>query len=95
MPADIREIIDNRVMPEVMEFAFADVETRTVEMFKTIQKPPFNVTVFTFPKSELKKMKDATQAICIKKFTEVVGEDVANPMIQAARQLTPRDMLLE
>lgn len=95
LPADIREIIDNRVMPELMEFAFAEVETRTVEMFKTIQKPPFNVKVFTLAKSELKKMRDATQAICIKKFTEAVGEDVANPMIRAARQLTPRDMLLD
>jgi hypothetical protein len=78
-----------------MEFAFSEVETRTVEMFKTIQKPPFNVKVFTLAKSELKKMRDATQAICIKKFTEAVGEDVANPMIRAARQLTPRDMLLD
>jgi hypothetical protein len=64
-------------------------------MFKTIQKPPFNVEVFTMPKSELKKAKEATQGPCIQKFLDVVGKDVANPMIQAARELTPPDMALE
>ena len=40
-------------------------------------------------------MRDATQGACIKKFQEVVGKDLADSMIEAARQLTPADMVLD
>jgi len=95
LPADIQDIIDNKVMPEVMEFSFKEMETRVPETFKTMKKAPFNVQVFTFPKAELKRMKAATQAACIKKYQEVIGKDLADSMIKAARELTPKDMLLD
>jgi TRAP-type C4-dicarboxylate transport system substrate-binding protein len=95
LPNDIKDIIDNKVMPELMEFAFNEVDKRTVEMFETIQKPPYNVKVYTMPKSELKRMKEATQEPCMEKFIDVVGKDTANGMIQAAKELTPPDMALD
>jgi TRAP-type C4-dicarboxylate transport system substrate-binding protein len=95
LPADIRDIFDDKIMPEVMEFAFQEMETRPPETFKIMQKPPFNVQISTFPREELRRMKDATQAACIKKYQEVMGKDLADSMIQAARELTPKDMLLD
>ena len=95
LPADIRDIIDNKVMPEVMEFSFKEMETRAPETIEIIQKAPFNVQVSTFSKAELKRMKDATQAAGIKKFQEAIGKDLADSMINAARELTPKDMLID
>jgi TRAP-type C4-dicarboxylate transport system substrate-binding protein len=95
LPADIKDIIENKVMPEVMEFSFDEVERRTVETLKIMQKPPFNVKIFTIPKEELRRMRDATQPACIEKFKKKVGEKVAMSMIEAAKELTPEDLKLD
>jgi hypothetical protein len=60
-----------------------------------MQKPPFNVKIYTFSIKELKRMRDATQAAGIKKFQEAIGKDLADSMINAARELTPKDMILD
>jgi len=95
LPNDIKNILDNKVIPEVMELADNQTEQLTAEAWKTVQKPPYNVQVYTMPKSEVLRIKNATQEVCIKKFRDVVGKDVADPMIQAVRKLTPPDLAFD
>ena len=82
-------------MPELMEFSFQELETRAPETIKIIQQPPYNVQISEFTRAEMKRMRDATQAEGVKKFQEAIGKDLADSMIQAARELTPTDMLLD
>jgi len=94
LPADVQDIIENKVMPELMEFAFDEVEARTPQVIEEIQAEPYNVEVYILPIEELRRMKDATQEACIEKFKEELGEELAMAMIQAARELTPADLKL-
>ena len=45
LPDDIRQTIDKKVMPELMEFAFKEVTEREKAYVQEIQKPPYNVKV--------------------------------------------------
>ncbi len=95
LPKDIQDIITNKVMPELMEYSFSEVEKRTPKVIEEIQKPPYNVEVYYPPKEEIKRWRDATQPACIEKFKELVGEELAMSMINAAKELTPPDMVLD
>jgi len=94
LPDDIKKIIDKKVMPELMAFAFDEVDRRTVEILKIMQKPPFNVTIYKMPVAQQKKIRDATQGACVKKFQDTIGKELADKMIKAARESTPKDLLL-
>jgi C4-dicarboxylate-binding protein DctP len=94
LPDDIKKIIDKKVMPELMAFSFDEVDRRTLDILKIMQKPPFNVEIYNMPMAEQKKIKEATQGACIKKFQDTIGKDLADKMIKASKILTPKDMVL-
>jgi C4-dicarboxylate-binding protein DctP len=95
LPNDIKDAFTNKIIPELQEYAYNETDRRTLEVYQIVQKPPYNVEVYTMPKSEQKRLKDATQKVCIEKFREVIGKDLADSMIKAVRETTPPDMLLD
>ncbi|MCX5908768.1 MAG: TRAP transporter substrate-binding protein [Deltaproteobacteria bacterium] len=48
LPDDIRQTIENKVMPELMAFAFKEVAAKEKAYVDEIQKPPYNVKVSYF-----------------------------------------------
>jgi len=92
LPEDIRDILENKVIPEVCEYGFSSVERLEVELLDTVAKAPYNVEIYEISKEELKRMEEATQAGGIKLFEDTIGKDLADKLINRVRELTPADL---
>jgi C4-dicarboxylate-binding protein DctP len=95
LPADIRDVIENKIMPEVQEFGYKALEEKTPATLKKASQPPFNVQVYTMTKAEQKKMRDLLQQPCVDAFRKAIGPEVADPMIKAVRDLMPAEFALD
>ena len=92
LPADIQDTLENKVMPEVREWSLDEVDRKTIALLKEVVDPPYNVTINTLPASEMKRMEEICQAPAIEKFRKEVGKELADQLIEAARDLTPADL---
>jgi len=89
LPEDVRQIIEKRVMPELMEFAFKEVAEREKAYVSEIQKPPHNVKVSFLPESEMERWTKATRGQAIEKFVKAVGAD-GQTMVDEVLKLRPK-----
>lgn len=89
LPADIRDIIEKKVMPELHEYAFSSVERLTIKALEEMSKPPFNVQIYVMPEEEIQRLKEVTQPPAIEKYKEAVGAALADELIEEARKLAP------
>ena len=92
LPEDIRDILENKVIPEVCEYSFSSVERLEVELLDLVTKPPYNVEIYEISQEELKRMEELTQAGGIELFQETVGKELADKLIDRVRELTPADL---
>ena len=92
LPDDIQKIIAGKVMPEIQEWAWDQVNSETAKKVKEMQNEPFNVKVNFMDRAAEKEIEKMVQAKAIKVFQEAVGKDVADTMIECVRTLTPEDL---
>lgn len=75
LPEDIQNIIENKVMPEVMEEAYkavAELEKRYIE---EMQKPPYNVQISWVKPAEMERFAEGVREKAIARFIEKVGPE--------------------
>lgn len=88
LPEDIRQTVEKKVMPELMDFAFKEVTQREKEYVETIQKPPHNVKVSFFSNQEMEKCASIVRQPAIDKFVKAVGAD-GKTMVEETIKLRP------
>jgi len=88
LPEDIRQTIEKKVMPELMNFAFKEVEQREKEYVDLIQKPPYNVKVSFFSHQEMERATQLVRDRAIEKFIKTVGAD-GKTMVEETIRLRP------
>lgn len=93
LPADIQQIITTKVMPEIQEWAWDQVNTETAKKVEEMQKPPFNVKVDFMDRATEKEIENLLQAKAIELFQKTIGKDVADEMIKCVREATPKDLM--
>lgn len=88
LPADIQDTIENKVMPELMEFAYEEVAKRELAVMEEMQKAPFNVEIAELDMSnpETQKWMKEVRDHAIQKFIDKVGED-ARIMVEETLRL--------
>lgn len=90
LPEDIRQIIEKKVMPELMDFAFKEVAEREKSYVSEIQKPPFNVKVTYLSKAEMERWTKVVRGQAIEKFVKVVGPE-GQIMVDEVLKLRPEN----
>jgi TRAP-type C4-dicarboxylate transport system substrate-binding protein len=86
LPADVRDIIDNKVMPETMDFAYKsviDLENRYIE---EMQKPPYNVKISWLTSAEMERFAGQVRDQAIERFVKATGAD-GQPLIDQVKKL--------
>ena len=95
LPADIRDVIENKIFPETQEFGYKSMEAKSVATIEKSKNAPFNVKFYTMTLAEQKRMRDVTQGPGIEAFRKAVGTEVADDMIKAVKELTPPEYKLD
>jgi TRAP-type C4-dicarboxylate transport system substrate-binding protein len=90
LPEDVRQTIDKRVMPELMEFAFKEVTEREKSYVQEIQKPPYNVKVTTISDQEMERWTKAIMDKCVEAYIKKVGAD-GKTMVEEFIRLRPKN----
>ena len=90
LPDDIRQTIDKKVMPELMEFAFKEVTEREKAYVQEIQKPPYNVKISTLSDQEMDRWSKAIRDKCVDAFIKKIGAD-GKTMVDEFIRLRPKD----
>jgi TRAP-type C4-dicarboxylate transport system substrate-binding protein len=75
LPADIQEIILNKVIPETQKFAYEAVIELENRYIKEMQADPYNVTISWVSPEEMERFTDKVRDVAIEHFVEVVGPD--------------------
>ncbi len=88
LPADIRQTIEKKVMPELMDFAFKEVTERERTYVEEIQKPPYNVKISFLPHREMERWTQAIRPKAIDAFVKKVGAE-GRAMVDAFVDLRP------
>lgn len=92
LPNDLQEIITEKVMPEIQDWAWDQVNEATAKKLEEMQKEPFNVKVNFMDKKAEKEIENRVQGKAIELFQKAIGKEVANEMINCVRDLTPEDL---
>lgn len=88
LPEDIRQTIDKKVMPELMDFAFKEVTQREKDYVNEIQKAPYNVKVSFFSDQEMERCAKIVRDPAIDKFVKAIGPD-GKTMVEETLKLRP------
>ena len=75
LPADIQDIIENKVMPETQEHAYNAVIELENSYIEEMQQPPYNVTINWVSPNEMERFTAQVRDKAIARFVEVVGPD--------------------
>jgi len=89
LPDDIRQTIENKVMPELMAFAFKETAAKEKAYVNEIQKAPYNVKVSFFSDQEIEKCAKLVRQKAIDKFVKAVGAE-GKTMVDEALKLRPQ-----
>jgi hypothetical protein len=79
LPEDIQDIIENKVMPETMEFAYnsvIDLENRYIE---EMQQPPYGVQITWLSPDEMDRFAAQVRDQAIERFVKAVCERGLDP----------------
>lgn len=75
LPEDIQDIIENKVMPETMAFAYdavIDLENRYIE---EMQQAPYNVQISWLSAEEMERFAEQVRDQAIERFVKAVGPE--------------------
>jgi len=77
LPADIRDIIQNKVFPQCQKYGNDETSRRDREALEAMQKAPYNVQVHLIPDNELETWANYNNVReeGIKKYISVVGPE--------------------
>lgn len=75
LPADLQEIVVERVIPETQEFAYAEVIELENRYIEEMQQEPYNVTISWVSSEEMDRFTEQVRDRAIERFVEVVGDD--------------------
>jgi TRAP-type C4-dicarboxylate transport system substrate-binding protein len=88
LPEDIRQAVEKKAVPELMDFAFKEVTQREKEYVETIQKPPYNVKVSFFSNQEMERCSKIVRQPAIDAFIKKIGPE-GKVMVEEAMRLRP------
>jgi TRAP-type C4-dicarboxylate transport system substrate-binding protein len=88
LPEDIRQAVEKKAVPELMDFAFKEVTEREKEYVDTIQKPPYNVKVTFFSNKEMERCASIVRQPAIDAFIKKIGPE-GKTMVEEALRLRP------
>jgi len=86
LPADVQDIIDNKVIPETQEFARKSVDELERRYVEEMQKPPYNVKISWLAPDELERFAAMVREPAIERFNKAVGAD-GQVLIDQVRKL--------
>jgi TRAP-type C4-dicarboxylate transport system substrate-binding protein len=89
LPAEIRQTVERKVMPELMEFAFKEVTEREKSYVDEVQKPPYNVKITTLSDQEMERWAKAIRDKAVDTFIKKVGAD-GKVMVEEFSRLRPQ-----
>jgi TRAP-type C4-dicarboxylate transport system substrate-binding protein len=89
LPGDIRQTVEKKVMPELMDFAFKEVTDREKSYVNEIQKPPYNVKITTLSDQEMERWTKAIRDKAIDTFVKKIGAD-GKVMVEEFNRLRPQ-----
>jgi len=75
LPADIQSIIETKVMPETMKYAYDAVLNLENRYIKEMQQPPYNVKISWVSPKEMERFAAKVRGKAIERFIKVVGPD--------------------
>jgi len=77
LPEDIQDIIENKVMPELLDYAFKEVSEIETAYVEEMQKEPYNVQIsyMDYNEESMKKLIEEVQEQAIDSFIKKTGED--------------------
>lgn len=75
LPADIQDIVMNKVIPETQAYAYKEVLELEKRYVEEMQKPPYNVSISWVSPEEMDRFAGEVRDKAIERFVEVVGAD--------------------
>ena len=89
LPADIRDIILNKVMPNVLDTALKASMDLDTKALREMQAPPRNVKVTWMSAKEVDRWKQATFPQGVAALKEAIGEGVVNTVLDIVEKSKP------